>query len=314
MLLADLKRAGCSEAQIKEALAEQCSRLLSQADPETEASGYLARPEFTQLLLQIDAARDADGVPTDPDLVSAFILRYSETLLDHPFSPLLVVAMDAIIPRSRQAGHDCRCARPTFCADPSVLRGADESERARAQPIEPGDSGSNTDTERHDDGDRRSAVGLRTTVASRLLDSKNSLHCSQPCLVQLSAARWHLQRFSDPTFVPALPTDALQTQPRPRTLWMLWPPQSSAGEGAPSMRSLAAAPAKPDSPNRPPYRRRPCRQPVPPNLSTPDLDESATHQLIDQQHRSQRGRDPLTPRRRDAREARPQRVQNLVDC
>ena len=98
VLLADLKRAGCSEAQIKEALAEQCSRLLSQAgSSETEASGYLARPEFTQLLLQIDAARDADGVPTDPDLVSAFILRYSETLLDHPFSPLLVVAMDAII-------------------------------------------------------------------------------------------------------------------------------------------------------------------------------------------------------------------------
>ena len=98
VLLAELKRAGCSEAQIKEALPEQCMRLLGQTGAsETEASGYLARPEFTQLLLQIDAARDADGVPTDPDLVSAFILRYSETLLDHPFSPLLVVAMNAII-------------------------------------------------------------------------------------------------------------------------------------------------------------------------------------------------------------------------
>ena len=98
VLLADLKRAGCSEAQIKEALAEQSMRVLSKAEPsETEATGYLARPEFAQLLLQIDATRDADGVPTDPDLVSAFILRYSETLLDHPFSPLLVVAMNAII-------------------------------------------------------------------------------------------------------------------------------------------------------------------------------------------------------------------------
>lgn len=98
VLLAELKRAGCSEAQIKEALAEQSMRALSQPRPsETEATGYLARPEFAQLLLQLDATRDADGVPTDPELVSAFILRYSETLLDHPFSPLLVVAMNAIV-------------------------------------------------------------------------------------------------------------------------------------------------------------------------------------------------------------------------
>ena len=98
VMLADLKRAGWSEAQIKEALAEQSMRVLSKAESsETEATGYLARPEFAQLLLQIDATRDADGVPTDPELVSAFILRYSETLLDHPFSPLLVVAMNAII-------------------------------------------------------------------------------------------------------------------------------------------------------------------------------------------------------------------------
>lgn len=98
VLLADLKQAGFSEAQIKKALAEQCMRSLSQAGPsEMEATSYLSRPEFAQLLLQIDAARDAEGVPTDPDLVSAFILRYSEALLDHPFSPLLVVAMNAII-------------------------------------------------------------------------------------------------------------------------------------------------------------------------------------------------------------------------
>jgi hypothetical protein len=73
-------------------------RSLSGAEPsDIDASSYLTRPEFAQLLLQIDAARDAYGVPTDPDLVTAFILRYSATLLDHPFSPLLVVAMNAII-------------------------------------------------------------------------------------------------------------------------------------------------------------------------------------------------------------------------
>lgn len=97
-LLADLKQAGCSEAHIKEALAEQCMRSLSRAAPaETDAISYAARPEFVQLLARIDAARDADGIPTDKSLISAFILRFSEILLDHPLSPLLAVSMNAII-------------------------------------------------------------------------------------------------------------------------------------------------------------------------------------------------------------------------
>lgn len=97
-LLAEMKQAGCSEAHIKEALAEQCMRSLSQAEPaETDAIGYAARPEFAQLLERIDAARDAEGIPTDKSLVTAFILRYSEILLDLPLSPLLAVSMNAII-------------------------------------------------------------------------------------------------------------------------------------------------------------------------------------------------------------------------
>lgn len=73
-------------------------RSLGQAEPsETGAASYVERPEFAQILLQIDADRDADGVPTEKALVTAFILRYSETLLDPPFSPLLVVSMNAII-------------------------------------------------------------------------------------------------------------------------------------------------------------------------------------------------------------------------
>ena len=73
-------------------------RSLSQAEPaETDAIGYAARPEFAQLLERIDAARDAEGIPTDKSLVTAFILRYSEILLDLPLSPLLAVSMNAII-------------------------------------------------------------------------------------------------------------------------------------------------------------------------------------------------------------------------
>jgi len=66
--------------------------------------------------------------------------------------------------------------------------------RRAARPIEPGDSGGNTDTERHDDGDRRSAVGLWTgrSFPSARLKEQSAL-CAA-VLVQLSAARWHLQR------------------------------------------------------------------------------------------------------------------------
>ena len=179
MLLADLKRAGCSEAQIKSP-GEQCSRLLSQAgSSETEASGYLARPEFTQLCRSTRPATRT-AFPTDP-------IWSARSSFDTPRRCLTILFSAAgrrhgcDHPRSRQAGHDCRCARPTFCADPSVLlrrrrkrRGGAANRARRQREAIPTLSAMTTVT-------AGPQSVYEQAVASRLLDSKNSLHCSQPC-------------------------------------------------------------------------------------------------------------------------------------
>lgn len=97
-LMADMKRAGHDEAQIIDALNKQLSTANSEQESiDTDRVVVASRPEFAEIMQRVDAARDLHGVPaTAQQAITDFIVRFSESILDHPFSPMLPVCLKTI--------------------------------------------------------------------------------------------------------------------------------------------------------------------------------------------------------------------------